>query len=146
MPFAGNAPHVIIARSPTSKDVMNAPRRISDPSPLRTKGITKSQYLREARNACLSYSVPHGIMGPYKSRSLAWRSNTYYYVFGHWLTGAPRLVEVFLVSGKGELNPVPAFQYPEPFKDLFPIDYSILYSDDPWNGAFPPARRWKLST
>ncbi|WP_147310545.1 hypothetical protein [Cupriavidus taiwanensis] len=89
--------------------------------------------------------MPTGIMGPYKARSLTWNTNIYYYVFGQGLAGTPRLVEVFRVDKKGELYPVPAFQYPEPFEDLFPTDYSILYSDDPWNGAFPPARRSEVS-
>lgn len=79
-------------------------------------------------------------MGPYKARSLTWNSRTYYYVFGQGLAGTARLVEVFRVNGKGELCPVPAFQYPVPFKELFPTDYAILYSPDPWGGAFPPAK------
>ncbi|CAQ68907.1 conserved hypothetical protein [Cupriavidus taiwanensis LMG 19424] len=120
---------------------MNSPRRVPAPHPLRTERLTKSQYLREARNACLSLSVPPGIIGPYKARSLNWNANTYYYVFGQELAGPPRLIEVFRVNGNGELYPVPAFQYPEPFKELFPTDYAILYSDDPWDGAFPPAKR-----
>lgn len=84
-------------------------------------------------------------MGPYKARSLIWNTRTYYYVVGQGLTGTPRLVEVFWVNRKGELSPVPAFQYPEPFKALFPTDYSFVYSDDPWNGAFPPARKSEVS-
>ena len=120
---------------------MNTRRRLPDPHPLRTKRLTKLQYLREAREACLSYSVPLGIIGPYKARSLTWNSSTYYYVIGQGLAGNARLVEAFRVNRHGELVPVPAFQYPEPFKELFPTDYSILYSADPWNGAFPPAKR-----
>lgn len=120
---------------------MNSPRRVTAPLPLRTERLTKSQYLREARDTCLSYSVPLGIMGPYKARSLTWNTNTYYYVFGQGVAGTPRLIEVFRVNRKGQLYPVPAFQYPEPFKDLFPDDYSLLHSDDPWSGAFPPAKR-----
>ncbi|NSX15962.1 hypothetical protein HTY52_17910 [Cupriavidus taiwanensis] len=123
---------------------MNAPRLILDARPLRIKRLTRSQYLREARDACLSYSVPPGIMGPYKAQALTWDTNTYYYVFGQELAGTPRLVEVFLVNKKGELYPVPAFQYPEPFKDLFPTDYAFLHSDDPWGGAFPPAKKSKV--
>ncbi|WP_416047021.1 hypothetical protein [Cupriavidus basilensis] len=78
------------------------------------------------------------IEGPLESGTFTWREERYIYVSGLASTGERRLVEVFHLDA-GALTPVLAYGYPPPVRDLFPMDYAILHSDDPWNGEFPPA-------
>jgi hypothetical protein len=97
--------------------------------------LTEAEYLRQAQAACEHYSIIPGVTGPYQSASLTCGGMRYYYAYGRDESDAPRLVEVFRVGGMGELEALWAFQYPKPFKDLFPRDYAVLYSDDPWEHA-----------
>ncbi|CAG9184956.1 hypothetical protein LMG23994_05557 [Cupriavidus pinatubonensis] len=79
----------------------------------------------------LAYSIIPGVMGPYCSSSLYWNDAYYYYVYGKESSGSRRLVEVFQVDCIGELEPMLSFRYPPPFRELFPEDYALLYSEAP---------------
>ncbi len=107
------------------------------PSAVAGTHLTEAEYLRQVLAACEHYSIIPGVTGPYRAASLTWDGARYYYAYGKDASDTPRLVEVFRVGEMGELEALLAFQYPKPFKDLFPRDYAVLYNDDPWAGAFP---------
>ena len=106
------------------------------PSAAAVTRLTEAEYLRQAQAACEHYGIIPGVTGPYQAASLTWDGTRYYYAYGKDASDVPRLVEVFRVGDLGELEALWAFQYPKPFKDLFPLDYAVLYSDDPWADAF----------
>lgn len=75
-----------------------------------------------------------GVTTPYTGVSLVWRGQRYCVVKGIDNTGRERLVEVFRVDTSGELHAVPAFRYPLPLCDMFPVDFEAFYDIDPWGG------------
>ncbi|WP_149135680.1 hypothetical protein [Cupriavidus campinensis] len=48
--------------------------------------------------------------------------------------GRARLIEVFREDAFGKLDAVPAFRYPSPLCDVFPIDFEAFYKADAWGG------------
>jgi len=75
-----------------------------------------------------------GIVPPYVASSLISNGRRYYYVAGSDNEHRARLVEVFVVKPTGELEPIPTFLYPEPIRELFATDLSVLFAEDPWGG------------
>lgn len=94
-------------------------------------------HLDEARRYTERLSRIPGIRGPYVASSLQWKGRRLYYVVGRDNDSRFRLVEVFRITPAAELEPVPAFQYPLPIRDLFPFDTACLYHPDPWGEAAP---------
>jgi hypothetical protein len=111
---------------------MNAPRKSQIPSSTATNPLSGADYIRQAVEICERYSIIPGVSGPYQAESLEWNGCRHYYAHGMDSSGMRRLVEVFVVGPQALLEPLPAFQYPKPFREIFPEDYAVLYSDDPW--------------
>jgi hypothetical protein len=75
-----------------------------------------------------------GVAPPYIASSLISNGRRYYYVAGSDNERRSRLVEVFAIKPTGELEPIPTFLYPEPIRELFATDLSVLFAADPWGG------------
>lgn len=88
--------------------------------------------ITESVERCLRSARIPGVTTPYTGISLVWRGRRYYVVKGIDSTGRERLVEVFQVDASGELHAVPAFGYPLPLCDMFPVDFEAFYTVDPW--------------
>lgn len=85
-----------------------------------------------ALSLCASYSRLPDVSPPFEARTLVWNGECYVYVSGWDKLRRRRLLEVFKNGSETVLEVVLAFLYPPPFRQLFPIDYELLYSDDPW--------------
>ncbi|QYY34155.1 MULTISPECIES: hypothetical protein [Cupriavidus] len=81
-----------------------------------------------------------GVRPPFDGSEFIWKGEHYYHLSGTDRRGRRVLIEVFRIGDDGKLEAVLAFQYPPPIRDLYPAEYQLLYSDDPWEGAFPPAQ------
>jgi hypothetical protein len=80
-----------------------------------------------------SSQIP-GIAPPYVASSLISNGRRYYYVAGSDNESRSRLVEVFVATTACELEALPTFLYPEPIRELFATDLSVLFAPDPWGG------------
>lgn len=85
-----------------------------------------------ALSLCAGYSRLADVSPPFEVSTLVWNGQRYAYVFGWDQLRRRRLLEVFKEGREAALEAVLAFLYPPPFRQLFPIDYGLLYSDDPW--------------
>ncbi len=94
--------------------------------------LSEAEYVNQALEQFKAFSLIPGIVGPYIAESLVWQDVRYYYVHARDYIGQRRLIEVFVVTDQRKLEAVLAFQYPLPFRELFPDDFSLLHSDDPW--------------
>ncbi|TPQ37085.1 hypothetical protein [Cupriavidus pinatubonensis] len=93
--------------------------------------LSECNYAQRALDMFMAYSLIPGIVGPYRASLLFWNGTRYYYVRGWDTSGHGRLLEVFQVNVFGDLEPMLSFQYPPPFRELFPQDYALLFSDEP---------------
>lgn len=100
--------------------------------PLATGDSTPRELELLALSRCAGYSLLPDVSPPFEAKTLYWNGHQYVYVFGWDKLRRRRLLEVFINSRESALEPVLAFQYPPPFRQLFPIDYGLLYSGDPW--------------
>lgn len=110
--------------------------------------LSQTEYVQKALEQFRAFSPIPGVVGPYLADSLVWKHIRYYYVYARDTGGARRLIEVFVVNQQRQLEPVLAFQYPTPFRTLFPNDYALLHSDDPWGDTAPanPQDKYPQST
>lgn len=92
-----------------------------------------------AFSLCARYSRVPDVNPPSEAKTLHWDHDHFVYVFG-WDKCQRRLLEVFRKTRDTSLESVLAFQYPPPLRKLFPQDYDLLYSDDPWGNAQSPPR------
>lgn len=90
--------------------------------------------ITESVERCLKSARIPGVTTPYTGIALVWQGQRYCVVKGIDSTGRERLVEVFRVDASGELHAVPAFSYPLPLCDMFPVDFEAFYNVDPWGG------------
>lgn len=90
--------------------------------------------IAESVERCLKFTRIPGVTTPYTGISLVWQGQRYCVVKGVDNTGRERLIEVFRVDASGELHAVPAFRYPLPLCDMFPLDFEAFYDVDPWGG------------
>ncbi|CAG9185540.1 hypothetical protein LMG23992_05570 [Cupriavidus laharis] len=88
-----------------------------------------------ALELCTSYSRIPEVSPPFEAGTLHWHGQDYFYVSGWGEKQQRRLLEVFRKTKDVMLEPLPAFQYPLPFRDLFPQDFRLLYRDAPWEDA-----------
>ncbi|MDK3026431.1 hypothetical protein QO239_27880 [Cupriavidus taiwanensis] len=102
--------------------------------PLKPKprGNTQKDLEDFALALCASYACVPDVRAPFDARTLEWQGRPYIYVTGWDTKRKRRLLEVFQRHPKHFLEPMLAFQYPPPFRDLFKQDYDVLYSPDPW--------------
>ncbi|WP_258234665.1 hypothetical protein [Cupriavidus pinatubonensis] len=105
-------------------------RRLRLTTSLMGPELSESEYVKQALAQSSLFSLIPGIAGPYVADALVWERIRYYYVHALDYSGARRLVEVFVVNEQRLLEPVLAFQYPPPFRTLFPEDYALLHRDD----------------
>ncbi|MGE6497918.1 hypothetical protein [Cupriavidus metallidurans] len=97
-------------------------------------GLEQMNHLDNARLYVERQSSLPGVFGPYVASSITWKGRRFYYAAGRDSEGRRRLAEVFRVKTTGELEPVPAYEYPPPFADQFPADMASIFHPDPWGG------------
>lgn len=90
-----------------------------------------------ALGICSGYSPLPEVSPPFEAKSLSWHGRLYVYVFGWDSLRRRRLLEVFRQDPETTLEPLMAFQYPSPFRELFQLDFDVLFSDEPWD-ELPP--------
>lgn len=90
--------------------------------------------IAESVERCLKLTRIPGVTTPYTGIAVVWKGQCYCVVKGIDSTGRERLVEVFRVDDSGELHAVPAYRYPLPLCDMFPVDFEAFYDVDPWGG------------
>ncbi|SPD46691.1 hypothetical protein [Cupriavidus neocaledonicus] len=113
---------------------MSKSDRVLLPKP-KPRGGTQKDLEDFALALCASYSRLPDAHAPFDASTLVWQGRPYIYVTG-WDGGRNRrLLEVFQRHPQHFLEPILAFQYPPPFRDLFNQDYDILYSPDPWGDS-----------
>lgn len=95
-------------------------------------GTTPEELEGFALFLCASYSRLQDVNPPYVAKAFVWHGVQYIYVAGWDTDKRRRLLEVFQKTKDTLIEPILAFQYPLPIRDLFPEDYNVLYSDDPW--------------
>lgn len=103
--------------------------------PLLPPGNTPKDLEEFALALCASYARIPDVRAPFEVRTLEWQGRPYIYVTGWDTKRRRRLLEVFQEHPKNFLEPMFAFQYPSPFRELFKQDDGVLYSPDPWGDS-----------